>query len=228
MRTLSRWASALFLLTSAPGCPASDPAPSVTPSEADPSSPASEPTSDPLSVLDDLERKIGERSDTAADRKAAHALVASLPDDGSAGYALARAALAGRLAENRGAKAGKLVTEAETFARKALERDPEFRDFAATRLLGTLYVLAPPRLVEHGDSEVGLEMLEELVDRLPDDPRARLRLAEAYIALGDPEPAGEHLCRARAAREQLPRDEQRLLGKLVADFGGEAALTCAS
>ncbi len=179
-----------------------------------------------MAVHDGLEARIGAQTDTEADRKAAYQQVRALEDDGSAEYALARAALAGRLAETRGAKAGKLVTEAEQFARLSLDRDRSLRDGAALRMLGTLYVLAPGRLLKQGDSEVGLEMLEDLVRSHPDDPRAQLRLAEAYLALGDPDPSIPHLCRAQSGREALPADERRLLGRLVDDAGGPSVVLC--
>jgi thioredoxin-like negative regulator of GroEL len=71
-------------------------------------------------------------------------------------------------------------------------------------------------MVEHGDSEDGLMMLEELYDQYPSDLQTRLRLAEAYIALDDYEPAFEHLCFALERRAELRRDHQALLDDLVA------------
>ena len=179
-----------------------------------------------LAALDGLEADIAAGRADRADRKRAYETAAALPDDGSAAYALARAALAGRLAEARGANAGRLVGEAEAWALRSIERDPGFRDGAATRLLGSLYVLAPPRLLAHGDSEKGLAMLEGLVREHPDDPRAHLRLAEAYVALGDPEAALPALCVARAGAKTLPGDERHLLDRLVEDVGGPEMLDC--
>ncbi|RMG96513.1 MAG: hypothetical protein D6705_11105 [Deltaproteobacteria bacterium] len=179
-----------------------------------------------LAILDDLERAVDEDRATREDRKRAYAEVTALPDDGSAAYAFARAALAGRLAEARGAKAGRLVGEAEAWARRALERDPEFRDGAATKLLGSLYALAPPRLLAHGDSEKGLEMLEERVRARPDDLEAHLRLAEAYVALGDPEAAMPSLCLLWSRRGEVRGDEARLLARLLDDVGGPEVLAC--
>lgn len=183
---------------------------------------------DPLAVLDELERLIEAGSESEDERVFAYDRISKIPDDDSAGWAFARAAVAGRLAELRGAGAGALVTEAETHARLSLERDPKFRDAAATRMLGTLYVMAPPRLVEHGDAEVGLEMLEALATAQPADPRNRLRVAEAYINLGDPEPALPHLCAARSGQAALRADERKLLASLVEDAGGESILECAA
>lgn len=181
---------------------------------------------DARGILDALEADIEAGSATEDDRKRAYETVVAATDDGSADYAFARAALAGRLAELRGVKAGKLVTEAETFARLSMERDPEYDARAATRMLGTLYVMAPGRLVEHGDAEDGLSMLEDLVEDRPDDPRNHLRVAEAYIALDDPDPAIEFLCFAHAQRDTLRKDDQALLDALSETFGGKTGLAC--
>ncbi len=177
-------------------------------------------------VLDALEARIEAGTSSEDDREQAYASVVAAPDDGTADYAFARAALAGRLAELRGLGAGKLVTEAERFARLSLERDPDYDEGAATRMLGTLYVMAPGRLVEHGDAEDGLSMLEDLVDARPDDPRNHLRVAEAYIALDDPDPAVEFLCFAHEHRDALRRDDQALLDTLSETFGGKSGLGC--
>jgi hypothetical protein len=199
--------------TVAPGGDAADPR------EVAPSKSATE-------ILDELEARIDAGTDTPKDRARAYEQVKAVPDDGSADYAFARAAVAGRLAENRGAKAGRLVTEAEAWALRALERDPAYRDGAAVRMLGTLYVLAPGRLVEHGDSEDGLTMLEELTEAHPEDPRNHLRVAEAYLHLGDPGPSRPSLCAALQGESALRPDDQRLLTRLVADAGGRDALGC--
>jgi hypothetical protein len=86
-------------------------------------------------------------------------------------------------------------------------------------LLGTLYVIAPGPLVAHGNSEQGIELLEELVSEHPQVVENQLRLAEGYIALGDPDPAGPSLCACLAHREALRRDSQRLLDQLLAAAG---------
>lgn len=181
---------------------------------------------DPMAVRDELEGLIASGKDTEEDRRFAHDRVRNMQDDGSVEYAFARAALAGRLAEARGAGAGKLVTEAETWARKAIERDAEFRGGEPRRMLGSLYVMAPGRLVEHGDSEDGLSMLEALVEQHPQDPRNHFRLAEAYVFIGDPEPAYPHLCEALKVEQDLRPDEQRVLGALIEEVGGADALGC--
>lgn len=181
---------------------------------------------DPIAVYEALEALIEAQKDTKGDREDAYAVISGLADDGSAAYAFARAAIAGRLAENRGLQAGGLVTEAETYARRVREKEPDFRDGAATRMLGTLYVLAPSRLVKHGDSETGLELLEKEVEAHPGRPVSRLRLAEAYIALSDPDPAKEHLCAVKAAEGELGAGDRRLLAKLIEESGGAEALAC--
>lgn len=181
---------------------------------------------DPVAVYDALEQAIAGGTDSEQQRVDALARVEQAPDDGTPGYAFVRAALNGRVAELRGANAGRLVTEAEAWARKSLERDPAFRDGAATQMLGSLYVMAPARLLEHGDSEKGLEMLEALVKAQPEQPRYRLRLAQAYFNLGDDEAGVPHLCASLPARAALRGDEQKLLDKLVEGAGGASALAC--
>ena len=109
-----------------------------------------------------------------------------------------------------------LVAEVERSARSSAQLDPNFRAGAAQRLLGTLYVMAPAALLEHGDSERGLELLSSLVQRFPESVPNRLRLAEGYRALGDPAPAHVHLCHCVAHRAALRPDEQTLLSELLA------------
>lgn len=181
---------------------------------------------DALAISDELEALIAEGRDTEDDRVYALDRVRSIPDDGSAGYAFARAAVAGRVAELRGVKAGKLVGEAEGNARRSIERDPEFRERAASRLLASLWVMAPPRLLEHGDSEEGLSLLEELAEEQPEILLNHLRLAEAYIFLGDPEPAVPHLCTVKAGRDSLRRDDDALLTRLLEEAADEGPIEC--
>lgn len=181
---------------------------------------------DPIAVYDALESAISEGKDTEQQRVDALARVERAADDGGAGYAFVRGALNGRVAELRGIDAGKLVTEAESWARKSLERDPTFRDGAATQMLGSLYVMAPGRLLDHGDSETGLALLEGLVERHPDVAQHRLRLGQAYLHLGDDDSAKPQLCAASAGRATLRPDEQKLLDGLVRDTGGASALGC--
>ncbi len=178
-----------------------------------------------LAVLDALQKKIDDESETKADRKQAHEKILEW-DDGSAEYAFARAALAGRRAQAQGMKAGGLVEEAEAYALKSIEKDPELREGAAQRLLGSLYVLAPGRMVKHGDSEKGLEMLEKDVEAHPERADSHLRVAEGYIALDDPEPAFSHLCFCLGAKDSMGGEDQRLLAQLIKDVGGEATLGC--
>lgn len=180
---------------------------------------------DPVAISEALERLIDEQRATEADREAAYEAVKRLQGT-TAAYAFARAALAGRLAQVRGLSAIGLVDEAERYARLSLQRDPDFRDGAAARLLGTLYVMAPASLLEHGDSETGLEILEEELDERPDLLENHLRVAEAYVALGDPVPAYEHLCLTLERQSELRPDSQRLLTQVVKDAGGREELGC--
>jgi hypothetical protein len=185
---------------------------------------------DALRIYDKLEALIAEDDDTRNDRKNAFAAVRNRNED-TAAFQFAWAAIAGRLVQQRGLLAANLVKQIEEKARRSVELDPKFRDGAATRLLGTMYVVAPSSFVEHGNSELGLEMLLGLVEQYPNDPENHLRAAEAYIALNDPEPAAPHICACLPVREQMRRDYQKLLENLIADAGkvvcGDTTVTVA-
>jgi hypothetical protein len=184
------------------------------------------PAGDYQAIYDDLEAAIAEGRDSEDDRQQAMTRVREIADDGTAAYAFARAAIVGRVAELRGVKAGKLVTEAEQWAKASIDRDPEYRQQAASRMIGSLWVMAPPRLVEHGDSEEGLELLESLAEAHPEVPENGLRAAEAYLFLGDTDPAIPHLCRIRSARDALRPDDRALFDKLAREVGGGQELPC--
>lgn len=173
---------------------------------------------DAIEIYDTLEALIAEDDDTRGDRKKAFAAVRDRNED-TAEFQFAWAAIAGRLVQQRGLLAVGLVKDIERHARRSVTLDPDYRDGAATRLLGTMYVVAPSSFVEHGNSELGLEMLEGLVERYPDDAENHLRLAEAYIALNDPEPAIPHLCACLGVKDTMRKDFQELLDNLVADAG---------
>lgn len=181
---------------------------------------------DALAVSQALESLIDAEKDSREDRQFAYDTIQGW-DDGSPAYAFARAAIAGRLVEKRGLQAGDLVAEVESYCMRARAADPDYREGAATRMLGTLYVLAPGRLLKHGDSEKGLEILEGEAEAHPERVEGRLRLAEAYIAFGEAEPAFPHLCAAIAGESKLGAGDRRLLKRLIDDAGGEAALGCA-
>jgi hypothetical protein len=173
---------------------------------------------DSLALSDALEKLIGEGRDTPTDRAWALKEVRSRDVD-TAADAFARAAITGRVVQSKGLRGAKMVGDVEHYAIVSRELDPSFRDGAATRMLGTLYVMAPASLLAHGDSETGLELLEELTNAGPDVPENHLRLAEAYVTLHDPEPARPHLCFALAHQEKLRPDDQALLKWLVSDAG---------
>jgi hypothetical protein len=180
---------------------------------------------DALDLSDRLEDLIDRQADTPEDRSAAYDAVKAWKEK-SAEYAYARAKLAGRLAETRGLSAVGLIKDMERWARISIALDPRFRDGAARRMLGTLYVLAPASVVKFGDSEEGLEMLEKQLERYPDNPENHLRLAEGYIALGDPFPAYELLCHVRVRGDGLSGSDKRLLDSLVKQVGGPEELLC--
>ena len=169
---------------------------------------------DPLMLSDALEALIADGRDTRADREYALSVV-SRREPMSAATAFARAAITGRVVQERGLRGVSLIDDVEEYARRSRDYDPAFRGGAATRLLGTLYVIAPASLLKHGDSETGLELLEELTKAHPDAPENHLRVAEAYISLHDPDPAAPHLCFCLAHRAELRKDDQALLSSLL-------------
>ena len=69
-------------------------------------------------------------------------------------------------------------------------------------------------------------MLEDLSAQFSEDPRNHLRLAEAYLVLGDVESAVTPLCRAQTGTASLKGSERELLTRLVAEAGGDEALSC--
>lgn len=173
---------------------------------------------DALAISDALEALVADGKDSPADRELALNAVRAR-EQSTAAYAFARAAITGRVVQSRGLTGAALVSEVEKWALLSKKLDPSFREGAAARLLGTLYVMAPAGWLEHGDSEQGLELLEGLVKAHPEKLENHLRLAEAYIALGDTAPATPYLCRVRARRAELRRDDQQLLDHLFADAG---------
>lgn len=182
---------------------------------------------DCLAVSDELEALVEKGTDTAAAREAAYDKVRQASCDGTAGAAFGRAAVTGRVVQQKGLLAANLVRDVEFYARRSRELDPGFRDQAATRMLGTLYVLAPAALLKHGDSETGLEMLETLTREHPDVPENHLRLAEAYVSLGDNASARPHVCDSLKMRTRMRRDEQNLLNQLFAQLtAGGKSLGC--
>jgi thioredoxin-like negative regulator of GroEL len=196
--------------------------PGCKPRGGDLNNPSFAGTGTAIEVYERLEQLIEAQKDSKQDREDAYALVVQRAGTDT-DYYFARAAVAGRLAENRGLQAMGLVTETEDYARRVRAADPDYRQGAATRMLGTLYVLAPANLVAHGDSETGLELLEAEVKAHPDRIVGRLRLAEAYIALNDPEPAKEHLCVVKQHEAELSAGDRRLLARLLPGVG---ELTC--
>lgn len=180
---------------------------------------------DAVGLADALERMVDEGRATPDDREAAYEAICSWTDT-SVEYAFARASLAGRLAQVRGVTAVGLVREMEHWGREALRLDPRWRDGAPKRLLGTMYVLVPGKLVRHGTSEEGLELLEAQTRDFPGDPVNHLRLAEAYVTLDDVEPATEHLCFALARSKSLKASDASLLASLVEQAGGRTSLDC--
>ncbi|MBA3493556.1 MAG: hypothetical protein H0T87_05405 [Gammaproteobacteria bacterium] len=210
-------AAALIALAVLAGCTAAGP---VRPSH--PELVALVEDGDALALSDALEELIAAGLATLTDRQYAWAIVSKQHAD-TAAAAFARAAITGRVVQEQGLRAAKLVGDVEEYARRSRALDPHFRDGAATRLLGTLYVIAPATLLDHGDSETGLELLKQLTAQHPDVPENHLRLAEAYVTLHDPDPARPHLCFCLAHPTALRPDDLALLKGLIEETG---SLTC--
>jgi hypothetical protein len=215
---VSRWSVLFFLAAShvlaaclgtSSGSPNAGISPALT---------AASDKQDALAVADALEELIAQGNDRAEDRLYAYNVVRAKPVD-TPEYNYARAVVTGRLVQQRGLLGADLVGEVEHFARRSRELNPNFRTGAATRMLGTLYVIAPPALLRHGDSETGLELLEKLVQEHPEILENHLRVGEAYIALGDPDPAKDHLCKCHAEQARMRRDDRILLAQLMKDAG---------
>jgi hypothetical protein len=184
------------------------------------------PTVDCLAVSDELEALIEKGTDSPKARELAYEKVRQSPCEG-VGQSFGRAAVTGRVVQQKGLLAANLVRDVETYARRSRDLDPTFRDYASTRMLGTLYVLAPAAFVKHGDSETGLDLLETLVREHPAVPENRLRLAEAYVSLGDTKSARPEICQCLNVRDRLRRDDQQLLNQLFTQLtAGGKSLGC--
>jgi hypothetical protein len=179
---------------------------------------------DTLALSDALEALIAQGQDTPADRAYAYSMVRTR-EPHTAATAYARASITGRFVQDQGLRAATLIPEVERYGLRSRELDPNFRDGAAALLLGKLYVMAPTAFLERGDSETGLELLEEITTAYPDRPENHLRLAEAYLTLHDPEPAGPHLCFCLAHQAALRPDDQQVLKALLDEAG---PLPCAA
>ena len=171
-----------------------------------------------LSISDALEALIEHGKDTPSDRDYAWAEVKKRPAV-SAEDLFARAAIGGRVVQSKGLLAAPLIPQIEEYARQSRDLDPSFRGGAAARLLGTLYVMAPAKFLRHGDSETGIDLLEELTVKYPEVPENQLRLAEAYVALSDAASAVPHLCECLKHKASLRRDDQDLLAHLIEEIG---------
>lgn len=211
MRRPRTIAIALLVLAALPGCPAVR-----APSHPELASAAQ--TGDILALSDALEVLIAQGKDTPADRQYAYEVVKKV-DGNTAATAYARATITGRLVQDKGLRAANLVPDVEKYGLRSRQIDPDFRGGAATLLLGKLYVMAPATLLKKGDSETGLEMLEEVTTKYPEVPENHLRLAEAYVTLHDPEPAGTHLCFCLDHKDELRPDDQKVLKDLLDDAG---------
>jgi hypothetical protein len=182
---------------------------------------------DALATSDALEALIADGKDTPTDREFALKSITLHPQPG-AGYAFARAAVTGRVVQSRQGISGLgLVGDVARWGELSRKLDPEFREGAATRLLGTLYTQAPSSLLPNGGGpEQGLEMLEGLVRKHPLTPENHLRLAEALVFQNDADSATPHICWCTCHRAELRRDDQILLDHVIADAHHPTCAPC--
>ena len=149
----------------------------------------------PLVFADDVERIIDENPKRASRRwrQSQAARLSDCPDDQTVEYAHARTLVEARSAEGRGLEGLAALRRAAKYAEIAFTRDPEFREGATRRTLGSILALASEHLA-HGDSERGIELLSEQLEKYPEDPRNYLRAIEGYVALDDLKSAIDIYC----------------------------------
>ena len=199
---IERWSrlAALLALLLAPGCA------TLTGGSVSPELAAAAERGDALVTADTLEALIERNEDSRADREFAYESIRAVEED-TAAYAFARASVTGRLVQSRGLRGASQVGEVEKWALRSQTLDPDFRDGAATRLLGTLYVIAPATFLEQGDSELG-SRCSSSSPRSIRSAREPAAARGAYIALGDSEPAAPHLCASLAQRAERARGQE--------------------
>jgi tetratricopeptide (TPR) repeat protein len=116
----------------------------------------------------------------------------------------------GLVAQVRGMAALGLVPRIIAAGRRAHELGADLERAGPLRLLGMLYIKAPPWPTSVGDIDEGLRLLRQAVERYPDEPLNRLFLAEALIADRRHEEARAELRRVLAAP---PRGDWARTGK---------------
>ncbi|MBI4831301.1 MAG: tetratricopeptide repeat protein [Candidatus Lindowbacteria bacterium] len=87
-------------------------------------------------------------------------------------------------------------------AEQVVELDESYMNGGAHQVLGDLYRLTPPPPVAFGDKEKAVEHLLRANELSPNDPQARLRLAEAYFSVRQKDKArreAEHVLNQKAA-----------------------------
>lgn len=149
--------------------------------------------------------------------------VGACPDTGRVSFAMAQALLWGRVAEGRGLGGLSAFRRAEGWAAKAYERDPEFLEGMPRRVLGSMWAMGGQYLSGR-DSESGLELLTEQVERYPRGDENVLRAVQALVSLGDPEAAHEVYCaysKLPNAWAKLTKESQGLKIELETAFRDE-------
>ena len=138
----------------------------------------------------------------------------------TAAYAFARAAVTGRLVQQRGLRGASLVGEVERWALRSRELDPDFRDGAATRLLGTLYVIAPAIVPRARRFRAGPRAARGArAASIPTCSRTTCASPRPTSRSAIPSRRRRTCASASARRNALRRDDQQLLDQLVATAG---------
>jgi hypothetical protein len=101
-----------------------------------------------------------------------------------ADYVFFAGALLGNYIRFSSVRAIAQIRQVNDYFRRAVDLDPSYDDGAPMRALGTLLVQAPPWPAGVGDSEEGLELLEEATLLFPGHPANHLYLADALVGEG--------------------------------------------
>jgi tetratricopeptide (TPR) repeat protein len=149
--------------------------------------------------------KASRLSDARAGRKLAESWVRRYRSSGLGHYLVAY--LTGLEAENDPLRGIELVPVIEREARLAAELSPEVDHGGPDRMLGELYLKAPPFPVSVGDVEKAVACYQRAVGRAPDFPENRLGLTEALLEAGE---AAEVCLQLKKVLNQMPPDTKMI------------------
>jgi tetratricopeptide (TPR) repeat protein len=125
--------------------------------------------------------------------------VALDPDNASTRYTLA-INIGQQLEHSSIAHASTLISPLIETLKRVIEMDEDIDEGGALRVLGALYLKAPPWPTGPGDLDMALELLERAVTNHPDHPLNQLFMAEALLEDESPK---EALLAVERAKERL-------------------------